>query len=311
MKRTLTVLIVTTLLAVTTTACGGGGSGTIGGGRGSKVKPGSATTSAGGDDHLGRVVALGEEFLLTDLLSLGVKPVASTATVAEAGFQGMDDFDTSGIKVLANTEQNVEELADLHPDTIVAQQYVIDEVGSDTLSRLGKLIVAPNGSGPKELTQLGKSLGREDQAAGLITKLNAAKAKAKAGAPANCKVSVGTIYVGPTPAAWIAAPNNVAAALDDMGCTLVPSADDEKADQAGRVYLSMEQIGRLSAPILILQQTKTVEGEDQALKQVESSPLWKQLPAVKADHVVVLDRLGYPGVDGLIRLYAKLATIVS
>lgn len=75
------------------------------------------------------------------------------------------------------------------------------------------------------------------------------------------------------------------------------------------MYLSFEQLGRLSAPQMIL--LNTVEGEDASLAEVEADPLWRQLPAVQADRVTELDRLGYPGIAGLTRLYRELADIVG
>jgi ABC-type Fe3+-citrate transport system substrate-binding protein len=44
---------------------------------------------------------------------------------------------------------------------------------------------------------------------------------------------------------------------------------------------------------------------------MEQEALWKQLPAVEADQVTTLDRLGYPGVAGLIRLYDELGEVVG
>lgn len=301
MSRILSAVVCTVVLVLVGTACGGGD--------GSATSTTAAAPAADGD--LGRVVALGEEFLLADLLALGIVPVASTATVAEVGFQGLDDFDTDGIEVLANTEQSIEHLAGLRPDTVIAEQWVVDEVGEETLARLGDLITVPAGSGPLTLEELADAVGRAPQAAALLDDLEAARTAAAGRASDDCEVSLGTIYVGPAPAAWIGAPNNVATALEEMGCTLVPSADDHRPDQAGRVYLSMEQLDLLSAPLLILQQTPTVAGEDAALADIEADPLWQQLPAVRADDVVVIDRLGYPGVAGLIRLYDELAGIVG
>ena len=80
------------------------------------------TPSTGGDERdeldaeapdLGRVVSVAEEFVLADLLALGIEPVASTATVDTVGFQGLDEFDTSAIEVLPQTTLNLEYLAAL------------------------------------------------------------------------------------------------------------------------------------------------------------------------------------------------------
>lgn len=308
MTRTLPAIALAALLLCSAAACGGGSSAA-----GSpESTPDPAGTGGGGTQgELGSVLALGEEFLLADLLSLGVRPVASTATVSDVGFSGLDEFDTEGIEVLPNSEANLEQLAALDVDTVIVQQYVIDQVGREKLEALGEVIVAPTGTGAEELTELGELVGRTDDAADLVADLEAAQDAAADAAAEGCEVSVGTIYPGPSPAAWVAAPNNVAIALEDLGCELAPSADDQSPDGAGRVHLSLENLGMLSAPTLIMLQSSDVEGEDAALAEIEDDPLWQQLPAVEGDDVTILDRLGYPGVAGLIRLHDELAEIVG
>jgi len=313
-KRAVPSIALAAALVLGAAACGGGGSSDASSDTTTTAAAGGSTSDPAGSEatkDLGGVLALGEEFLLADLLSLGVTPVASTATVADAGFLGMDDFDTEGIEILPNTEANFEQLAMLDIDTVIALQYVVDQVGMEKLEALGEVIVAPTGTGADELTELGKQVGREEQAAELVEQLGAAEAEAAGTAAEGCEVSLATIYSGVVPAAWVAAPNNVAIALQDMGCELAPSEADGDVDGAGRIYLSLENLGLLSAPELILLQTSAVEGEDEALAEIEQDPLWQQLPAVQADEVTTLDRLGYPGVAGLIRLYDELAQTVS
>ncbi|HWJ63978.1 MAG TPA: ABC transporter substrate-binding protein [Acidimicrobiales bacterium] len=309
MIRTVPSLVLAGALLLGAAGCGSSS--------GSGSSSASTTTAAGGgsstagSEDLGNVLALGEEFLLADLLALGITPVASTATVADAGFSGIDEADTEGIEALPSDQANFEQLASLDIDTILVQQYVIDEIGRSELDAIGEVIVVPTGTGAEELTELGELVGREDEAAELVDQLEAARADAADSAGDDCAVSLATIYPGPTPAAWVGAPNNVAIALQDMGCTLVPSEADEAADGAGRVYLSLENLGLLSAPQLILLQSSDVEGEDASLHEVEQDSLWEQLPAVEADRVTTLDRLGYPGVAGLIRLYDELGKTVA
>jgi iron complex transport system substrate-binding protein len=276
---------------------------------------GSSGSGAGASSELGRVVALGEEFLLADLLALGVTPVASTATVVDSGFQGLDQFDTDEITPISATEPNLERLASFRPDTIVTSEFVAGELGLSTLEQLAdQVVVAPDGGGADSVAAIAEQLGLEAEADELLAELDAAR-EAAAGATTNCTVSLATIYAGPTPAVWIGGPNNVALALEDIGCTLQPGGDDLAPDPssrtAGRVYLSLEQLGLLDAPQMILLQTDTVDGERSAIDDLASDPLWQQLPAVEADAVEELDRLGYPGVAGQIRLYEDLIELVG
>lgn len=279
--------------------------------RSSATTDAADTTTSPAVDR-GRIVALGEEFLLADLLALGIRPVASTATVDTAGFQGIDEADTEGIEPLPSYEADFERLAGLRPDTVIASPFIIEQAGRDKLEAIADIIEMPDKATPTEqITFLGKAFGLEAEAADLVDGLNSELEASKADVPDDCTVSLGTIYSGRNLAAWIAAPNVPATVLLDLGCTLAPSTADAPPDQAGRVYLSEEQLEMLSAPKLILLQTPTVEGEDAARAEMENSPLWGRLPAVAAGEVTVLDRLGYPGIEGMRRLVTELHDIVT
>jgi ABC-type Fe3+-citrate transport system substrate-binding protein len=101
------------------------------------------------------------------------------------------------------------------------------------------------------------------------------------------------------------------AAFQSIGCELAPGPDTATPDANGRAWLSEEQLGLLDQPVLVLMQTDTVEGESAAITEVTSSALWQTLPAVAADGVVVIDRLGYPGARGLIRFYGEIADLLD
>jgi iron complex transport system substrate-binding protein len=123
-------------------------------------------------------------------------------------------------------------------------------------------------------------------------------------------VSVLTVYPGPTVAAWVDGPVDVPATLLALGYTLRPDAEDTAGADGGatdgRAYLSEEQLGLFAAPTIIAMQSDLVEGEDAALAAIEGTPLWSGLPAVQDGRVIVVDRLGYPGIAGRIRLVADL-----
>jgi ABC-type Fe3+-hydroxamate transport system substrate-binding protein len=264
-----------------------------------------------GAPDLGDVVALGEEFVLADLLALGVTPIASTATVDTAGFQGLDGFDTTGIEVLPQTTLSLEYLASLQPDTIVALQFFVDQVGADVLEGIADVVVVPDGlSGSEQLEAIGDLIGRPERADAVALELDAAATAAGEAIGDDCVLSLASVYPGPTVAAFVDGPSSIPAALQRVGCQLVPGPDVTAPDANGRAWLSEEQYGLLGQDLLVLMQNDTVDGESDALRAIESSPLWSTLPAVQADNVRVIDRLGYPGTPGLIRLYGELPTIV-
>ena len=262
--------------------------------------------------ELGRVVALAEEFLLADLLALGIEPVASSATVDAAGFQGVDQYDTSNIEVLPMTTLSLEYLATLEPDTIITLQFWVDQIGQDVLDGLGEVIVVPDGLyGPERLTAMGDLLERPEHAAAMVAEYDAAMSSAQAEVPDDCVLSLATVYSGPSVAAFVAGPWEIPSTILEVGCELSPDASDAAPDQNGRAFLSLEQLGLLDSERLVLMQSDAVEGETEALEEIEANPVWQSLPAVQSDNVVVIDRLGYPGTPGQIRLLEEISTVLA
>lgn len=274
------------------------------GGDGTTIAPGDASAASADD---GRVVVIGEEYVLGDLLALGVEPVAATATVADQGFQGLDEFDTEGIEPLPATEANLERLASLRPEHIVVLEFFATEIGLDQLEGIAEQVtVVPDGLGPVEQVEfLADAFGREDAAVELVEQYDAAMARSAA-ALDGLELSVAAIYGGPSLAAFVDGPWAVPATLLASGSTLVPTGDGLEPDQNGRVYLSLEQMGLLTGDQLLLLTSPIVEGESEAIAQIESNPLWDTLPAVQADAVIEMDRLGYPGIVGETRLADEL-----
>lgn len=268
----------------------------------------TAAAGAGADapPDPGRVVALGEEYLLADLLALGITPVASTATTGDE-FHGLDEFDTSGIEPAPSYEPNIELLASFEPDLIVLGDFVLDHVDREVLEGIAPLVVTSTDA-PTRLAQVGEAFGLEEEAAALQAELDATIEEARTTLePATDQaVSVATIYPGPTPAVWVDGPTDVPQTLLDLGFTLTPARDQVSEVATGRSYLSLEQLGLLDGDVLITLQSDSVQGESASLAAIEANPLWQDLPAVAAGEVVEMDRLGYPGTAGRIRLVEDL-----
>jgi iron complex transport system substrate-binding protein len=264
-------------------------------------------------DSATTLVALGEEFLLADLLALDVVPAASTANVPEAGFQGLEWFDTSRIEAMNSTEPDLERVAAIGPDALVASAFAADQLGLGRLEQLGPVVVVPDGLAPEEqLRFLARAFGRVDEANDLIGALVSARralGEAVAGDP--CVVSLATIYPGPSLAAWVTGPTAPPRSLLEAGCTLLPEEDAGDPDRNGRLFLSPEQSELLDAPIVILLQSGLVEGENAAVEELASDPLWSGLPAVASGRVFELDRLGYPGLRGELELISDLTEILE
>ena len=248
--------------------------------------------------------------MLADVMALGIRPVASTASVTEVGFQGLDEYDTTGIEVLPMTTLSLEHLASIDPDVIITLQFWVDQIGEDTLRAMADLVVVPDGlTIPERLTNLGGQLGRVDEAAAVVADLEAATTRAAEIVPDDCVVSLAAIYPGPSPAAFVSGPWELPTSVLSTGCALDPDPTVAEPDQNGRVFLSLEQLDMLDAPTIVLLQSATVEGEQQAVDEITANPLWATLPAVQTDDVVTFDRLGYPGATGQIRFLEEFSAL--
>jgi iron complex transport system substrate-binding protein len=304
--------VVAALALILIPACGdddSDSSGSSSGGSGDASAPAASDAAV----DRGRVVVLAEEFVLADVLELGIRPVASTVAVPEVGFQGLDDYDTSDIEVLPMTTLSLEHLASLRPDVIVTLQFWVDQIGEDALRGMGAdLLVIPDGLMVAErLTALGDLLDRPDEAAAVVAELDDAIERARDSVPEDCTVSLAAIYPGPTPAAFVAGPWDMPTSVLSTGCVLDPDPSVAAPDENGRVYLSMERLDVLDAPTMILLQSATVEGEAEALDEMAANPLWADLPAVRDGNVVTFDRLGYPGATGQIRFLEELTAALA
>jgi iron complex transport system substrate-binding protein len=261
-----------------------------------------------------RIAALGEEYLLADLFSLGLgdRVTVSTSTVGDP--RALEDlgFDVGDITFYVPQETDVEQLYAEEPDLILAQPYVVDEVGYEILSGIAPTVpVVQTDDWQGNYRELAATFGPQVEAEADAQLADYDEAVASAGdelGAADRTVSVATVYPGPSVVAWAEGPIDVPATLLDMGFTLSPDASDGDTDASGRISLSLEQLGLLDGEDLVLLQTDAVEGEDVAVEDVESEALWQGLPAVESDRVLTVDRLGYPGLPGRLALIGVLET---
>lgn len=260
----------------------------------------------------GVVVAVSEEGVLADLLSLGVPVAASSATVVSEGFQGMDGYETAGIEIFDYLTLSLEDLAAYRADYVVTWEFIVGLVGEEQLRGLGaELVVLPDGqTGPERLRLLGEVFGREAEADALLDELEDAYERALEAMPAECEVSVAAVYAGANVAAFAKPIWEIPRAVDRLGCALVPG-EDVATDGNGRAWLSLEELDLLAAPTLLMMQTDTVEGERDSIDEIVTSPIFRQLPAATGGEVVELDRLGYPGVSGELRLIDDLVALLG
>jgi ABC-type Fe3+-hydroxamate transport system substrate-binding protein len=174
-----------------------------------------------------RIVALSEEFLLADLLALGIVPIASTSNDTSV-FSGVDPSVTDGIENIASADFNIEQLAALRPD-LTAAVFGLEQQAA---TRIDEIAV--------ELDAARRVLG-------------------------GTRVSAVSISPGPFIRAYTDDRTVLTEVMDDIDMDFVPDSGD--TDDNGRIEISLERLGELSGDLLLLLQTTVIEGEDAAVEQ--------------------------------------------
>jgi iron complex transport system substrate-binding protein len=257
----------------------------------------------------GRIFAIGEEWLLADLLALGIKPIGATVNVPEA-VPGLSAEDLDGIQLYSSQTMDLETLTALEPDLIIIYHWYVEAIGYDLLSQIAPTIVL-DGTDPYDAyIKLAEIFEQGDTARAEVTDFEARLAAAHDALPGG-PLSVATIYPGAALAGWVDGPTAVPQMLLDLGYTLQPGPDYAPDASNGRAWLSLEALPDFNADTLILIQTDAVEGEPESLAEVQANPLYQTLPAVQTGNVHFVDRLGYPGFHGRERLLDDLVAILE
>ncbi|MCO5217000.1 MAG: ABC transporter substrate-binding protein [Thermomicrobiales bacterium] len=248
-----------------------------------------------------RVLSLGEELLLADLLVLGIKPVMASGNYPQV-FVGIDPALTEGLTPFSLWEMNIEDLILAEPDLILLPEnyYPFAPDVFDTIAELAPLVMLPTTTDwQSDFRFIASVFGLESLAEEKITEIeddivNTRELLQLEGQT----VTFASIYPGATDVTlWLtdqAQILNVAAALD---LTIVPDAADYQTDQIGRVWISFERSNEITGETLImLQTTGGISMEEEAsYEEYTTSQAWSTLPAVQNDRVFVIERVGHPG----------------
>lgn len=256
-----------------------------------------------------RVLALGEESLLVDLLDAGVRPVAASVNIPES-VPLLSAAERENIALFPSAgDISLETLSSYEPDLIIGIQFFIEQIGYQRLARIAPT-VALSGSTPLEnyieaLTVFGRGEQAQRDVAAFRAEVQAAATRIDA---ASRRVSLVTIYPGPNVALWFDGPSPIPLLLRDLGVQIRPdpAATAGLTIRNGRAFISLERLPLIDGETIFLLQSYSIEGEESAVADVQASPLWQQLPAVQSDRVVVLDRIGYPGLRGQHALLSDL-----
>ncbi|MBX3069700.1 MAG: ABC transporter substrate-binding protein [Thermomicrobiales bacterium] len=248
-----------------------------------------------------RVLALGDEFLLADLIELGVHPVASSSTYA-SGYVGIDPEEVENLEPFTLWEADLEALLLLGADLVLVPDQILAflPLGYEELSAFGPVVVLTDHEDWRDnIRELAAVFGLDEEAESQIEAVDASiETLAQELGVDGQTVSVGTIYPGATSiAAWVSDTFMPVEVLTKLGLEIRPDPEGLEVDGAGRAHFSLEEMIRLDGETLIMLQS-TVEGtqdEQASLEEVTASPLWAQIPAVQTDRVFYLERVGFPG----------------
>ncbi|MEM7114893.1 MAG: ABC transporter substrate-binding protein [Chloroflexota bacterium] len=260
-----------------------------------------------------RVIALGEEGLLADLLDIGIKPVLSTVNVVD-DVKLISPEELDGIELLPSASNiSPETLLSYSPDLIIAGVFFADQAGYGRLSEIAPTVTV-GGLAMEQHVETLAIFGLREQGEANVAELQQRISSEAARIDAsNIAVSVGAIYPGPNVAIFLEDRGGVPNFLSEMGVQLLPveAERDDLTVRFGRAYISNERLDLLNGDQLILLQATSVDGEMEAVAEINADPLWQQLPAVKAGNVVTLDRLGYPGLRGQEALLEDLIAVLE
>ncbi|PRX45508.1 iron complex transport system substrate-binding protein [Prauserella shujinwangii] len=230
-----------------------------------------------------KVVTLG----LSDqdaVLALGIKPVGVVDWFKERPYGKWPWTkerwgDTQPEIVGERDEYNMEKVATLRPDLIIAQYSGMTKEQYDTLSEIAPVVAQPKEypdyAAPwKVMTQrIGKALGREDEINQLIEQTDQRFAEVRQNHPEWAEQTV-VVADSFEPGVYSAFTSTDPKAdfFKEMGFQLKPAIDEAAEEGANVAQLSAEQLGMLEADRLVW-----VTSSEEANERIRSEPLYQRL----------------------------------
>lgn len=284
------------LAVLSITACGGG----EGGGTGTSPSEPADSNFPVTIEHIygsttipsepTRIVALGYE---EDVLAtMGITPVAYAENPARPDgdypwLEGKIDLsDSTAIDV--SGELNLEEMASLNPDLILAIDYYAIADYYEELSQIAPTLAGQQepllGTWQEVTTTVGRAVGREDDAAAAIAETEQfINSLAEELSGLQGKTMSSSYYYAAGEFAVIDDPE--AASLRvyrELGLNLSPEIVETVVDRS----ISMEQVGLLDADVMFVGYAS-----EELRKNLNENPLFQQIPAVQDGRVAYMDEL--------------------
>ncbi|MEM8533960.1 MAG: iron-siderophore ABC transporter substrate-binding protein [Chloroflexota bacterium] len=245
-----------------------------------------------------RVVTLDAFFTLTPLIELNVPVVGSVSLGSDTPFPGLSSAEQEIITSVGMSEPNLETIAALNPDLIIAVDWVDPQY--EELSQIAPTVVIKTMFDWKaQHRRLGEITGRLDAANEGITRYEERVASLRDKYITSTTVSVLSLSneaifpIGPK--AW--SPIKI---LDEVGIQRPP---DEIVEGDDEVFLpiSVELWPEIAGDVLLY--TAGYPGMDdataQAVAEALNNPIWQQIPAVQNGRAYQVDSRCWETFGGL------------
>ncbi|MFC8042715.1 ABC transporter substrate-binding protein [Nocardia sp. NPDC057353] len=245
-----------------------------------------------------RIVALGNQWL-DSTQAFGITPVGYADTIAAttgATVPWEPESLQQSTKLTAGGDL-AEQIAGLEPDLILVPTYLVDKAMYDKLSKLAPTIGAVTAdrqidNWTDQVTALGKVLGREGDAQGIIDGVDAKIDATKAKYPnLNGKTFLTCLLSGPAQLMVLADPEDGSSALFQQLGMSIPQQIVDEAPAGGRLALSPERLGDLTSDMLLC---GALPAFQESFKQL---PGYSELPSVQAGGIAFVDMLTITAVN--------------
>ncbi|MDN9009932.1 ABC transporter substrate-binding protein [Brevibacillus laterosporus] len=259
--------------------------------------------------HPERIVSI---TFLGDLAALGVKPVGAGSIALENSVLLSKELE--GVENVGDV--SIEKVMQLNPDLIIVPTYLPLEM-TEQLKKIAPTVSLPSGTlegtDPiEEVRTFGRLLGKETEAEAFITRYNekakAAKEKVKGIIGSNETVGSYSIWAKNF---WVWPKTR------DAGYNLMEMFELKPAEKVKQEILPTRQGKDISIELLpdyaadhMFISVYEPDGGAERAKEIMNSPIWKNLEAVKHNHVYMIDSKKFWMTDGL-NLEKQLDIIVD
>jgi iron complex transport system substrate-binding protein len=253
-----------------------------------------------------RIVVLHDAILLEPILSLGMRPIASTVYWLERGifYRNVDAATTAKIEPIGSiTEPNVEKILSLKPDLIIGRPGQHDRLYAQ-LAKIAPTVYPKEAQTSilEQLRFLGRLLGRETLAEQRIQTYQSriANFKSRAGRKLS-NITISRLRFAGSAVNTFGEADAVVQIINALGIKR-PAAQSALKDE--RVNLSLETLPAHDADYIFVRRVGDVK-----IENIVPNELWNRLGAVKNNSIIEEDWAAY-SVPAAQRVLADLEKVL-